>query len=624
MTKKQFDNEIGGLPGQDISVDDAAKKIFNLRADEGYEGRVVALATPIDQIWADVKQPRRAIPPTVRLHWNGNPGDVTEMLNQWHIIAGKTATVDAYAILQGNGEGIEVENAPPIFTGYVELLRLAASIHKDGILHPITVIQQDGRYLIAAGERRWLAYHVLNNYMGQSEWAKIPARHVDGKNYVWQQAAENMLRSELNAIGKARQLALLIMETRQGHEGQTYNDFEELVVSGGCDRRFYAQIANGNIHRVPRGMGERIQSAMGLSMTQLSQYRNLLKLTDDEAVNDSLWVRADVEDWAEKWLREITSTLTPVKVREIVTREEWGLDDLRRAMEEAKLTPVQPSPPAPLPQGEGRNAAHISQMQPPTPPAAVTEIRVGDRVKTPVGHIGGVMRVSGRLVDVNTPNGIRTYDAEKLVVLGRKSEVETPPQSPAQSHLSPSAPQVNEAREASGTQEDRASIPLYQAVQIDHSGKVGRLVSIEYPDGGEPVFVVQVDGAREEYWLEALTDLGVTWVEWVEQNAATEITTDKADSVIPPNTHYHIIRHGSAEWQFLNALREVGKAISDDELERTMTEIIRMTTAGTRKIHNMKRLCGGYADYLGGVFEDWHGNTFFRILQQLETAANND
>lgn len=681
MSRKQFDNEIGGLPGQDFSVEDAAKKIFNLRADEGYEGRAVALATPIDQIWADVKQPRRAVPASIRLHWNGNPGDVLELLNQWHIIASKIATVDIYAILQGNGEGIQVENAPPIFTGYVELLRLAASIRKDGLINPISIIEQDGRNLIETGERRWLAYHILHNYMGTPEWSKIPASRSDGRDYVWRQATENTARRQLNAIGMARQLALLIMETRRGVEGQSYNDFDELVIAGGCDRKFYAQIANGNIHRVPRGMGERIQGAMGLSMTQLSQYRRLLRLSDDELINDALWTRADVEDWAELTLREITATLTPVKVHEIVTREEWGLEDLRTAMEGARLNPVQPSPPAPLPHGEGSKEQRVYEPM------------EGDKVRTPAGHMGSVLEVGdGRFVAVQTVNGVKNYAKETLTLMSRtgrldedwEEEEETPPQPlPLQGEgqnarlpiqrvdmseysvlmHSNSWPErykglksLRDADEILFVQTAYGHMAVGAKISYTMLGNAASHYRSENTAIGQVFFAMKEDVLHElskhrpvavykdkdqpsvnTFWVKNVMDRKPTAPQVERQMSdeefeqpvrrmpgvepETEVSSDKADSTPLFTGEYGIILHASPEWQFLDGLREMGKRMDNDDLVKAMTEMIRMTTADTKKI-NIKILCDQYADFMAGIFEDWHSNTLFRILQQLEQAGH--
>jgi ParB family transcriptional regulator, chromosome partitioning protein len=45
-----------------------------------------------------------------------------------------------------------------------ELEKLAASITEIGLLEPILVRKIDGRYQIAAGERRWRAHKLLNKH----------------------------------------------------------------------------------------------------------------------------------------------------------------------------------------------------------------------------------------------------------------------------------------------------------------------------------------------------------------------------------------------------------------------------------------------------------------------------
>jgi hypothetical protein len=345
--------------------------------------RMAAKPTSINAIWADRKQPRRAIPALVGINWNGNPDDVRELLNNWHLIACKKAgrDVDPMRIIKGtvgDDESPDVDGASPLFAEYVALVQLAKSIYMDGLINPITVIQRNGGYVIESGERRWLAYHLLNLYAPDGDWTKIPAQKVDSSGYVWRQAQENTARRQLNAIGMARQLALLIMDAREGMEGDEYTPYEDVVLPGECDRKFYAQVANGNLHRVPRGMGDRIQAAMGLSKGRVNHYRSLLQLTDDETVNDLLWTMADMEDWGEKTLRDIGS-LPIDEVRNVVMSDDWSLQDLQdrstqvylsppEAMEpEREYAPVEPPPPPP----EMPPVQHERAVNPPeeTPPA---------------------------------------------------------------------------------------------------------------------------------------------------------------------------------------------------------------------------------------------------------------
>ena len=81
---------------------------------------------------------------------------------------------------------------------------LAASIKEHGVLQPIVVTKEDGKYKIVAGERRWRAAKVagLN---------KIPAviRTLDSQNRLELSIIENAQREDLNAIELATAYAKL-------------------------------------------------------------------------------------------------------------------------------------------------------------------------------------------------------------------------------------------------------------------------------------------------------------------------------------------------------------------------------------------------------------------------------
>lgn len=440
--------------------------------------RIVAHLTDIDRVWADARQPRRAVPASIRMHWNGSPEDVQALLAQWHMIACKRAGVDLNIVdvLMGRGEGIDApEDAPVIFREYVALLRLAQSIYADGLINPISVIEQRGRFLIESGERRWLAYHLLHLNMGTMDWGKIPAVRSDGRDFVWRQAQENTARRQLNAIGMARQLALLIMETRAHLDGVKYDDFEDAVQNGVCDRRFYAQVSNGNVHRIPKGMGERIQGAMGLSEKRLSDYRNLLKLTDDELVNDALWVRADVEDWAEQPMRAI-ATLPIGKVREVVLGAgEWTLEDLRRLA----ITPI----PGPSPASMGREQAG-------------PQFYAGDRVMIAGLGLGTVIGQRDRVVTVkpDVDGRQRSAHAVDLELIDRK---QAPP------------PPV---------EDDVTQMPKFtvgEAVEIKHTGEIGEVLGAWRGANGREV-ALNVDGAQVTVLASEVLSLGMTYQEYLE------------------------------------------------------------------------------------------------------------
>ena len=81
---------------------------------------------------------------------------------------------------------------------------LAASIKEHGVLQPIVVTKEDGKYKIVAGERRWRAAKLAG-------LDKIPAiiRTLDSQNRLELSIIENAQREDLNAIELATAYAKL-------------------------------------------------------------------------------------------------------------------------------------------------------------------------------------------------------------------------------------------------------------------------------------------------------------------------------------------------------------------------------------------------------------------------------
>ncbi|MBR2710220.1 ParB/RepB/Spo0J family partition protein [Candidatus Saccharibacteria bacterium] len=81
---------------------------------------------------------------------------------------------------------------------------LAASIKEHGVLQPIVVTREDGKYKIVAGERRWRASKLAG-------LDKIPAiiRTLDSQNRLELSIIENAQREDLNAIELATAYAKL-------------------------------------------------------------------------------------------------------------------------------------------------------------------------------------------------------------------------------------------------------------------------------------------------------------------------------------------------------------------------------------------------------------------------------
>ena len=81
---------------------------------------------------------------------------------------------------------------------------LAASIEEHGVLQPIVVTREDGKYKIVAGERRWRAAKIAG-------LDKIPAivRSLDSQNRLELSIIENAQREDLNPIELATAYAKL-------------------------------------------------------------------------------------------------------------------------------------------------------------------------------------------------------------------------------------------------------------------------------------------------------------------------------------------------------------------------------------------------------------------------------
>ncbi len=281
-------------------------------------------AVSIQEIHPNSIQPRYSIPHDLTDIFALHPRNLVDIFERW-IIEVQLETgqkdFDIVPYLRGDAtrrgqqaESDESDAAPaeqPPSSKEQSLMKvvdLAASIRRDGLSNPISLVRHDDHYEIETGERRWLAYHLLYWKFGDGDrrldgslvnWSRIPARIVKQVD-VWRQASENNARDNLNAISRARQLSLLLMDLHGWSNFATIDDSEN-------EQAFYAQVADGVRWRIPRGQGERLLNAMGLSHAgQLRQYRALLRLPAD------LWRKGDDENLTEGELRKMKAALDSV------------------------------------------------------------------------------------------------------------------------------------------------------------------------------------------------------------------------------------------------------------------------------------------------------------------------
>lgn len=313
------------------TASDAADEIFGTQV--GHDdplaamgrGQIKAKPKPIADITPDRSQPRRAIPSAVRHYWAGT-SDAEAIANLFRFWLkevelerrGKLLDIDAYLDGKATERGqqadaqesrddaldqISTNKIKPLESALLKVVDLAASIRRDGLLNPISVVQRGDKFEIETGERRWLAYQLLFWRRGDEPsqndgidrtWSQIPARVVPHLS-IWRQASENNARADLNAIGLARQFSLLLMDLRREVEDDNFQPFDTFE----HEQAFYAQVEDGNRYRVPRGHSERLMNAMGISHAgQLRHIRRLLRIPQ------ATWVVADDLDWSESFIQK--------------------------------------------------------------------------------------------------------------------------------------------------------------------------------------------------------------------------------------------------------------------------------------------------------------------------------
>lgn len=250
-------------------------------------------AKPIDifHIRPNPMQPRRVIPSQFRA------GQLMDQIEAWlddvETESGRAFPLQALILGKVELRAREERQATADELPMLRLADLAASIHRDGLTNPITVAGSGENYLIETGERRWVAFHLLHEYIGGDAYSAIPARRVSEIN-LWRQASENTARDNLNAIARARQIALLLMEMHGWDNFAPIEAFEN-------EQEFYAQVADSSKWRVPYGRAEQLCAACGFEhASRIRQFRALLRLTPEQ------WIKADDRDIAEfelrKWL----------------------------------------------------------------------------------------------------------------------------------------------------------------------------------------------------------------------------------------------------------------------------------------------------------------------------------
>lgn len=286
----------------DSSFESVSGAIYGRPRSAQYQ---VAPPVRIDTIHANRSQPRRTVPTYARGDWMGGAAGVMDALTRWHeaVEDALRVSLDLPPLIEAEEDILETlrldeypEVVQRIAAPYLDLIALAGSIYREGLINAITVVKHgDDDFEIETGERRWVAYHILRELYGD-EYSEINAREVKEFD-VWRQAAENNARMNLTAIGRARQYALLVMAL---HSEQRFHPIEQMP----SDLAFYQQALT--VRRLKDGAAARIMQVLGVtSGSALVRCRALL------AVKDEVWDRADDENLSEREIGRLNTEDEP-------------------------------------------------------------------------------------------------------------------------------------------------------------------------------------------------------------------------------------------------------------------------------------------------------------------------
>ena len=254
-----------------------AEVIQNLR-DHGLRVERIAISL----IRPDAAQPRRVLPETIHHSFHSQEITPVQALKHYiekvRIIAREKGRpfenlLDLLTSAEDAKEGVDL--TPPE-RDLRDLTNLAVTLRSDGQVNPLTIVDRtEGAmpsYMIETGERRYWANYIdmefIPTYQGDNT---VPCIILPpGESSVFRQAKENTSRAGLNAIGMARQAALLLLAVHDIHPpvGMVSHDF-------------YRQAIDLDL-RGKREFTTEILAAMGgINRGYFSYCKALLKLSDE-------------------------------------------------------------------------------------------------------------------------------------------------------------------------------------------------------------------------------------------------------------------------------------------------------------------------------------------------------
>ena len=110
--------------------------------------------------------------------------------------------IDGEEFLEISVDSIENNPMQPrIVIDKEELQLLADSISAHGLIHPISVMKTtDGKYILKAGQRRWLAHKLLNKKSVKAIVESVLSNNISDRHLFEIAIAENMQRDNLDPL----------------------------------------------------------------------------------------------------------------------------------------------------------------------------------------------------------------------------------------------------------------------------------------------------------------------------------------------------------------------------------------------------------------------------------------
>lgn len=199
--------------------------------------------------------------------------DVEEVVESVDQVSESAAPVPADAVAEIPVGDIDPNRNQPRkkFDDDALLRRWPESIRHNGVISPILVARDNGRYTIIAGERRWRAARLAN-------LSTIPAIVREWDDIKRQEAAlvENIQREDLNAIEEAQGISRLMNECALTQEavaerlGRSRSAVANLLRLLNLPARIQAAVIDGALSAGPRARagGHRGQRIAGRAVRQ--------------------------------------------------------------------------------------------------------------------------------------------------------------------------------------------------------------------------------------------------------------------------------------------------------------------------------------------------------------------